>query len=368
LPAFVALEFPSARGVMNIARSRLRSQRITHTTLTSPTDVVRWLGAVQAQDYLGSLWAIGLRAGSASEASIEQALASRTIVRTWPMRGTLHIVAASDVRWLLELLTPRVLATSAGRHRQLELDAAVFARCTDLVSEALRGGRQLQRTALYQLLQNAGIATAGARGLHILSHLAQQRVICFGAREGRQQTFALLDEWVPQAMGMERDAALAELTLRYFTSHGPATPHDFAWWSGLTLRDVRMGLETVGTQLERAVIGGRTYWFAASAIAASADAPLAYLLPAFDEYVVAYRDRSDVVAAQHARSVSSGGILNPAIVVDGQIVGTWKRALRKTTVVVTLEPFTPLQRAAKHAIAEAADRYGAFLGVPAVLT
>jgi hypothetical protein len=154
---------------MNIARSRLRNQHIAHAALADPAAVVQWLGAVQAQDYLGSLWAIGLRTRGATEASVEQALARRTIVRTWPMRGTLHIVAAADIRWLLELLTPRVLAASAGRHRQLELDGGVFARCTDLVVAALGGGRQLQRRALYRLLEDAGIATAGSRGLHILS-------------------------------------------------------------------------------------------------------------------------------------------------------------------------------------------------------
>jgi hypothetical protein len=351
---------------MNIAFSRLRNQRIADRSPADPADVVRWLGAVQAQDYPASLWAIGLRA-RATEAAVEQALARRTIVRTWPMRGTLHIVAAEDIRWLLELLTPRVLAANAGRYRQLELDDAVFARGTKLVVEALRAGRQLQRTALYRLLEHGGIATRGARGLHILSHLAQRSVICFGAREGRQHTFALLDEWVPPAPRLDRDAALAELTLRYFTSHGPATPHDFAWWSGLTLTDVRAALQQVGARLESAVAAKRTWWFAPGSAAATTT-PRAHLLPAFDEYTVGYRDRSDVLSARHANRVSMGGVLNPAIVVDGRIVGTWKRALRKDAVVVTLAPFTRLKRAEREAIEAATERYAAFLGLPAAVS
>lgn len=350
---------------MNIASSRLRNQRIGDAALADPTAVVQWLGAVQAQDYLGSLWAIGLRARAATEASVEQALARRTIVRTWPMRGTLHIVAAEDIRWLLELLTPRVLAASAGRHRQLELDDAVFRRCRQLVVAALQGGKQLQRAALYRLLEDDGIATGGSRGLHILSYLAQQRVICFGAREDRQQTFTLLDEWVPAAKSLDRDAALAALTLRYFTSHGPATQHDFAWWSGLTLADVRAGLQLVHARLESAVIGKRTCWFPATLPDPVATAPIAHLLPAFDEYTVAYRDRSDVLDPRHASKVGAGGILDPVIVLDGQVTGTWKRALRRDSVAVTLAPFTRLSHAAQHAVAAAADRYGAFVGLPA---
>jgi hypothetical protein len=200
------------------------------------------LGAVQAQDYLGALWAIGLRL-RAAETAIEQAIATRSIVRTWSMRGTLHFVAAEDVRWMLGLLAPRSLASSLGRLRALELDQAVFNRSRDLFIAALSGGKQLRREAMLELLASANISPGGQRGIHILGRLAQEGLICFGAREGKQHTFALLEEWVPQAMlrlgPKSRDEALAELARRYFTGHGPATLPDFVWWSGLTTSEAR---------------------------------------------------------------------------------------------------------------------------------
>jgi hypothetical protein len=186
--------------LLNIARQRLYNQLIASNRFEKPGDVVGWLGAVQAQDYLGSLWAIGLRLQNATEQAIEQALATRAIIRTWPMRGTLHIVAAADVRWMLELLTPRVVARSARRlQQQFSVDEAVLARSRQVLVRALQGGQQLSRDAMYQALEAAHISTASGRGLQILWRLAQEGLVCFGAREGKQHTFVLLDEWAPNA-------------------------------------------------------------------------------------------------------------------------------------------------------------------------
>jgi hypothetical protein len=331
--------------------------------------VVRWLGAVQAQDYLGSLWAIGLRMQKATEEVVEQAIADRTIIRTWPMRGTLHFVAATDVRWMLTLLTPRVVANSQWRLKQLELDAGVFARSRKAFMSALRGGRHLSRNAMYKALEAIGIATAAGRGLHILAQLAQEGFICFGARQAKQPTFVLLDEWAPAAKAKQRDAALAELASRYFTSHGPATLQDFAWWSGLTMADARAALEMAKSHLVPEVIKGRTYWLSSSLLITKYGRPTAYVLPAFDEYTVAYKDRSAVLDPLHANRTSTGnGIFNPVIVIDGQVVGTWKRRFEKGSVVVTPNLFTSLTKADKQALARAARQYGVFLQARVALT
>ena len=350
-----------------IADRRLRSQRIAGARFARPGEVVAWMGAVQAQDYLGALWALGLRMETAREDEIENAIADRTVVRTWPLRGTLHFVAPADVRWMLALLTPRVIAGRRARYRQLELDQAVFDRSRDVLTRALEGGRQLTRDALYETLDAAGIATAGQRGIHILGRLAQDGLLCFAAREGKQQTFALLDEWVPPARKLERDEALAELAGRYFTSHGPATVQDFTWWSGLTVADAKTGIELAGTRLESEVIDGQTYWFAAAAPAAKPAPPAACLLPPYDEYTVAYKDRSAVLDAPQRQLVSINGIFWPTIVLGGRVAGTWKRAFKKGTVVITLSPFAPLKTKERQAVAVAAERYGAFLGMPAAL-
>ncbi len=349
---------------MDIARQRLYSQRIVGTSFEKPEEVVRWLCAVQAQDYLGSLWAVGLRTRAAVETEVERAIAGRTIIRTWPMRGTLHFVSAADVRWMLRLLTPRVVAGSTRRLRQqFELDEAAFARSRDVLTRALEGGRQLTRNSMYEVLEAARISTAGGRGLHILSRLAQDGFVCFGAREGRQQTFALLDEWSP-AVGrtLERDEALAELAGRYFESHGPATLQDFAWWSGLRAADAGAGLEMVKSQLVREEIDGRVYWLAASTREVKGRTPRVHLLPAYDEYTVAYKDRSAVLDA--ARAENHGhGILSPVIVSDGQVVGTWKRAFEKDAVVITPSPFRKFNEAETRAFREAAGRYRKFQGL-----
>jgi hypothetical protein len=323
------------------------------------------MGAVQAQDYLGSLWAIGARMEAAREDAVERAVADRTIVRTWPMRGTLHFVAAADVRWMLALLTPRVIAGQRTRHRQLELDQTAFDRGRDLLTRALEGGRQLTREAAYQALDAGGVSTAGQRGIHILQRLALDRLLCFAARQGKQPTFALLEEWVPAARHLERDEALAELAARYFTSHGPATVQDFTWWSGLTVADARKGIELAGPRLEREVVEGATYWSAADAPAASPQPASAYLLPQYDEYTVAYRDRSAVLDPAQTGVISSNGIFYPILVLNGQVVGTWKRVVKKGEVSITLSPFSPLKKKEKHAFAAAAERYGEFLGMPA---
>jgi len=354
---------------MDIARLRLHNQHIARATFEKPGDVVAWLGAVQAQDYLGALWAVGLRMRNAVEADVERALANRTIIRTWPMRGTLHFVAAADARWLLELLTPRVVANNAQRlFRQFGLDEAAFARSKDLFARALRGGKRLTRNAMYEALEAGGVSTYGQRGLHILWRLAQDGFICFGAREGKQQTFALLDEWAPKAKRMARDESLAEITKRYFTSRGPATLLDFAWWSGLTMADASAGLEMAKRSLAQETVNGQTYWLVPSTAPTKDSSLTAYLLPAYDEYTVAYKDRSAALNQEYAKLPNYGhGIFNPTIIVDGQVVGTWKRTLKKDSLAISPSPFAKLKRAETRAIAEAANRYGKFLDASVVL-
>lgn len=280
------------------------------------------------------------------------------------MRGTLHFVAAADIRWMLQLLTPRIVAGNARRLlQQMDLDEATFGRSKELFARALEGGRQLSRPAMYKVLEAGGIATGNQRGLHILWRLAQDGVICFGTREGKQHTFALLDEWIPSARRMERDAALAEITRRYFTSHGPATLQDFAWWSGLAAADAREGLEMAKPHLTREIIDGQTYWHAASLPSFKSGPSSAYLLPVYDEYTVAYQDRSAVLDPALAKEAGNG-IFSPPIIVGGQVAGTWKRTLKKNALVLTPTFFVKLKPAETRALAAAANRYGDFLGLP----
>lgn len=357
-----------------IARRRVVAQGLTPPGADAPEEVVRRLGAVQAQDYLGALWAVGARAPGATEQTVARAMAEGRIVRTWPMRGTIHLVAPADVRWMLALLTPRVVQRTQGRLRQLGLDAATIAASARVLTAALEGGRHLTRAALFAHLEEAGISAAGQRGIHILGTLAQEGLLCLGARSGKQFTFALLDEWVPHARSLPRDEALAELARRYCVGHGPAAVQDFAWWSGLTLSDARAALAAAAPHLQQEVIDGDTYWQAAGAPdAANVDseelADAVHLLPGFDEYLLGYTDRSAVLDPRHALLTHPGtnGMMLPVLVVGGRVVGVWKRAIKKKAVALNFTPFEPLTVAQKEAVAGAAERYGHFLQLPVIV-
>jgi hypothetical protein len=349
---------------LDIARHRLYNQRIVEDKFELPGQAVGWLGAMQAQDYASVKWAIALRCGSATEATIEQAIVKKSIVRTWLMRGTLQVVAASDVSWMLALLAPRLIATSARRHQQLDLDEATFAHSYEVLTRALQGGKQLSRAEIMLVLEQAGISTAGQRGYHILRRAGLEGLICFGPRQDKQETFVLLDEWVPHSKKIERDEALAELAGRYFRSHGPATLQDFVWWSGLPVADARTGLETAKTRLYQGTIEGQTYWLPQNNSILKNPSPTAYLLPAFDEYFLGYKARHAVLDSKYDKqTVSNNGVFRPIIVIDGQVVGTWKRALKKGSVIITADPFKSLTTAENQALLRAANQYGAFLGL-----
>lgn len=346
----------------DITHLRLASQQISPNHSQSAAEVVRALGAVQAQDYASALWAIGARLPGGTQTDVTNAIAEHRIVRTWAMRGTIHFIAAEDVRWMLPLLAPRVLSGAASRDRQLGLDEATYIRSRKLLEKALQDGKQMQRDELYAVLERGRISTEGQRGYHILWRLGLEGIVCFGLHEGKQPTFALLDAWAPPSRQLERDAALAELALRYFNSRGPATAQDFATWAKLPLTDARAGLESAAPELQRFTQAGETYWMSKTQ-AEPTDAQAAFLLPAFDEYLLGYKDRSAVLAAEHAGKVVPGGngMFLPMMVLNGNIVGTWKRTLKKKSVHIDYAPFAKLKRADQAAFDVAAQRYGAFL-------
>lgn len=349
-----------------IAQQRLVHQHIAGERCRHPYEVVKEMGALQAQDYQQALWAVGLRMTCSTLVSVEQVIASGKIVLTWTMRGTLHFVAAEHVKWMLELLAPRRIAAAGTRLRQLELDEQVLERCEHVFRAALQGGGQLTRAEMMRLLENAQIPTTGQRGYHILWHLAQTGLICLGPMQGNEQTFVLLDEWVPSAPKLAHDEALAKLAGCYFAGHGPATVADFAHWAGLTLADARAGLESAQPSLVSEQHDGKAYWLAHDAPEpVPHDASSMYLLAGFDEYLLGYKDRGDVLPPEHAGKVVPGGngIFFPIVVVDGQVVGTWKRSVKKHAVVFTLNPFTRLA-VSNERIAEAAQRFSDFVGLP----
>jgi len=352
-----------------IGLRRMESQRIIGERCETPEEAVRALGALQAQDYHQAVWAVGLRTRSATIADIERAFAGRKIVLTWPMRGTLHAVPAEDVKWMLRLLTPRVLDRSKGRKAQLGLDDGVVALCARLIEDVLKDRKRISRPELMGLLENAGIDTGNQRGYYVLWLLAQSGLICLGPMEGKQQTFVLLDEWVPDSPELPKDEALARLALRYFGGHGPATVRDFAWWTGLSMKDAGLGLELAKDQLHCEKNGGREFWMSRSAAQAAEPMPHAALLPGFDEFFLGYKDREDVLDPKYVESVIPGknGIFQPIVVKDGRVAGTWKRTVSKRGVEIHVHPFEK-DGLAENDVSAEIRRYSAFAGLPVLAT
>lgn len=354
---------------LDIALERLTNQRLSSPELKKAAEVVRWMGAVQAQDYNAAKWALGIRMRSATDEIIEKAFAAGEILRTHVMRPTWHFVTPADIRWLLKLTAPRVNAANGHYYRKLELDEAVFKRTNKAIANALSGGRQLTRNLLRSAVQRAGVSTDDPlRFNYILVRAELDGVICSGARQGKQFTYALLDERVPETQHLSRDEALANLTRRYFTSHGPAALPDFVWWSGLSVKDANSGLDLVQRHLLKEVIDGKTYWRSSSVPTLKRSEGDAHLLPAFDEYLVSYKDRSAAFEAKNRKETPGGNMtLGPVVVIRGRVIGSWTRSLGEKSVRITLNHFAPVSKTERQLVANAADRYGVFLGKTVVL-
>jgi hypothetical protein len=351
--------------IAEVTRRRLRNQRLIGKPFATVADAVGWLGAVQSQDYAGAKWGLGRRTARVNDADLDRLFDQGVILRTHLMRPTWHFVLPADIRWLLALTAPRVHAASAYYYRQNEVDGPLFVRSEAILARALRGGGPLTRPEIGALLRGEGIDATGTRLAHILMHAELEAVICSGARRGKQFTYALLDERAPGTTPLARDKALAELARRYFTSHGPATVNDCAWWSGLTAADVRAGIEAA--RLERVDIDGRTYWFAlSSSPAAPAPSPTIHLLPNYDEYLVAYKDRAAAFDPAVASKLDPDGMVLAAhiVVLDGLVVGGWRRSVARTEIAVETDLLVRLGKKQKAALDAAAQRYARFMGLP----
>lgn len=353
---------------MTIPTQRLARQHLTRQPFSTPAEVVAWFGAMQAQDYPAALWALGLRTAKANAETIESAIADGSVIRTHVFRYTWQYVARGDLRWMLDLVGPRLIGSAASRFRELELDPKTLKRCGELFAKALAGGNQLTRAEMGAVLSRGRVTTLNRRLLEILGHAELDGVICSGGRRGKHTTFALLDERVPRGGSISRDEALARLAIRYFQSRGPATDRDLSWWTGLPLTEARRATELAGEEVESAVVGEMRYWSAGPG-PRPGRRESAYLLPAFDEYLVGYRDRSAVSNPVHFRKVGPATwSLDPAVVVKGQVVGTWRRVAAKSRVSVAVSLFKPITSRERELVAKATDRYGRFLRLEPVLS
>lgn len=356
--------------MLEIVRQRLHNQYLSRPRFEQPEDVVRWMGAVQSQDHAAAKWAVALRTNSLKEADIEQAVTDGRIIRIHVMRPTWHYVVPADLRWMLMLTAPRVKVAIRSWMRQVEIDEALATRSNDLMAKALQGGKQLTRAELVAVLEADGIDASHLRAGFFTIIAELDGVICSGGYRGKWATYALLEERVPTANVLTYDEALAELTRRYFTSHGPATLKDYVWWSGLTMAQARAGIEMVKAQLASEAVEGQTYWFSPVELPIERADPTAYLLTNFDEYTVGYSNRSAVFDSQYKDKLNVRGDLvsSNTIALDGRIAASWSRTIKKGTALVNVELFEPLNEAQEAAVAAAFERYSSYLGLPVVIS
>ncbi len=362
---------------MRITRTEALSLRMASlllrdraTSANRPADVagvVTWLGAMQAQDLASGLWSFGIRLPGWTVGDVTAALERREALRTWPMRGTVHFIPSRDAHWMLELMGPRALAGAAKRRERLGLTEQITDHAIETLHAAFAGGGRLTRSQCMAVLAGAGIDTSGQVGYHLLWYASQRGVLCIAPNIGKEQSFALLDEWVPDPRRLDRDEALATVAVRYFRGHGPTTRKDFAGWTGLTVADAKRGIAAAGDRLVSATIDdAETYLDPALAdgVRSVPNDGEILVLPGFDEYLLGYKDRSLMLADEHRPAIIPGnnGMFQSTVVRDGRVIGTWKRTLTTTAVRIAVQPLVPWGSADRERVGKAFEEYARFIG------
>lgn len=345
----------------DILAMRLWNTGISSGGSNAPEEAVSGMCSLQAQDYRASLWAMGMRCGNGTTVSdVEGAIANGKIVRTWLNRGTIHFTSRNDVRWLQELFSPGLRRTAELRDEHLGLTQETISRVKEIFSEQLSTGGISTRSSIYDALEEKGMSVRKNNlGYHLLYRAAWDGLICFGPQIGNEQTFVLMDKWVGKTAEKSREESLQAIAEGYFRSHGPATLHDFAWWSGLRMPEARKGLELASPSLDSCEVLGIPNYFVKGT--QGGELPEAVLLPAFDEYVVGYRDRSMIFTlGRQSDAIRSNGIFLPSIVIGGSVVGTWKATRRKSSISMQTVLFRELNKNEKNSLREAASHYGDF--------
>jgi hypothetical protein len=341
----------------DIAVDRLYNQQAGGAAFSTAASLVKWMGAMQAQDYEQVKWAIGSRLNGFTQADVESAIRKRSIVRSWLFRGTIHFAHPDDLHWLLDYLAPRIIPKTHTRNKQLGLKESAFDQYNSVLSQCLKEKKELTRTELSSIFNQSGIDATGPRLSHILWRAAVDQVICFGTKN---DSIMLLGK---RKAGSKKtvEESLTEMATRYFSSHGPATIADFAGWAGITLKDARIGIESSGRTLKQVDVEHTSYWMATKKRSESNTLPEAFLLAGFDEYYLGYRDKSLIIPNMHVQQVvQKNGIFSPVVLINTKVAGTWNRTFKKDAVLVDIHPFKRLDTAQKALISNAAELYARF--------
>jgi hypothetical protein len=314
---------------------RQYNQQLHRPTVSGAADLVEWMGAMQAQDFTMAKWALGIRLPGSTDSLIEKAFNKGEIVRTHLLRPTWHFVAATDLQWMLDLTAERVKSAMKSSGNNLELTEAIYKKSNTILEKALRDGEHLTREELMAKLQQVKIDTSGLRSSYLMMRAELDGIVCSGSIKNKKQTYGLLASRVPATKKITRDEALAKLATRYFQSHSPATIADFSWWSGLTLGEAKKGVNFLASNLHSVIVNEQTYYYDTRRMPANDNPSLLHLLPAYDEFLISYKDRTASLSqVQNKLAISTNGIFYPVIVFDGEVIGTWKRASKKDKITI----------------------------------
>ena len=342
---------------------RLQNQQLVNTQTGSVSGLVKHMGAVQAQDFNWVKWAIGIRTNKSLE-EFDNAYNKGEIIRTHLLRPTWHLVASNDVSWLLNLSAPNINATLKGRRKELELSDQLVKKTNKIILESLESVDFLTREDLKKILHDNKIDTSQNRLSHLLMIAELDQLICSGPIRGKSPTYALFDKRIRNKEMLSREESLFRLAITYFSSHGPATLKDFQWWSGLSVSDSKVAIEAAKSSLHCEIKEDHKYYFIHAHINPDQTLNAIILLPAYDEYIISYANRSDLLQkADHQKVISKNGIFWPVFLKNGIVSGMWKRSVKKERVIVEIEPFIKLSKTDTQSIRKAAHDFANFYGL-----
>lgn len=346
-----------------ISNLRLQNQQLSSVNTESIRNVVSRMGAMQAQDYTMARWAVGIRLPESTEMMIGESFRKGEILRTHVMRPTWHFVSPDDIFWMIELTGPRLKKSLLPRFNRLGLTPDIITNCQRIIVEALERKNYLTRDELMLCLQNEHISMEDLPAAHIMMICELDGLVCSGPLKGKKQTYALLEERAIKPASIPRDEALSKLAFRYFSSHGPATIQDFIWWSGLTSRDAANALQMVKTEFVSFELDGQIYWLKESVLESERTDQSAFLIPAYDEFIISYRDRSAALHSENnKKAISDNGLFRPVIVIGGKVAGIWKRISKKDLSVIECSYFFNVDKSDLELVENAADHYSRFIG------
>jgi hypothetical protein len=356
-----------------VLRLRMRAQLLTHEPEESygVAKIVQNVGGLQAQDSDAMALAVGVRGEELTTDDVAHALAEeRTVVRTWGVRGTLHLLATKDLGWLLPLIGPVFQAASSRRLLELDLDDNTLTRGVAALRELLQGRGPMTKSEILYALQQRDIEPEGQAFIHLIRHAALGGVLCLGPDRGSKATYVLLSDWAKLGKPLSIEKAYMTLTRRYLEAYAPTTPEDMGAWSGLPMVEIRKAWQTLKSVLLEVEVNGSPAWMLHSQATWLDEVrepdleaePVVRLLPAFDIFLLGYKKRDLILPPAYIKQVNAGGgMLKPVLLVNGRVVGTWKSYRKGDGLEVSVKMFEELEEDVHAALDEAGQKSGQFL-------